>query len=307
MLRHCLPCLLAAALVACRGAPPSRPATPGLDLDGLLPDQAALAGWRIADGPVRYTPENLYEVLDGGAERYVGYGFERMLRVRYRPADEADLTVTLDLFDMGSELGAFGIYSSGRSPDSAFEGWGVQGYRSGTIAAAWKGRLFVHAEADEERPALLEMAARLVRDACERVEGAASRPAVLAALPIGGLVAHSERWVASDLLGHECLPGGVLASYAIEGGRGELFFSDLGSTNAAAGALAELRAHYQGTGATLDAAPAIGAGGFSLREATLGAGTVIASGRFVAGVHGTLPQKAQERLLTDLAAQLPGR
>ena len=129
----------------------------------------------------------------------------------------------------------------------------------------------------------------------------------LAALPIGGLVAHSERWVAADLLGHECLPGGVLASYTIEGGRGELFFSDLGSTSAAAGALAELRAHYQGTGATLGVAPAIGAAGFSLRDATLGAGTVIASGRFVAGVHGTLPQKAQERLLTDLAARLPGR
>jgi hypothetical protein len=304
MSRRRLRCVLAAVLMACRSPPSPVPAPTRLDLDRLLPDAATLAGWRVVDGPASYSPENLYEVLDGGAERYVGYGFERLLRVRYRPTDEPALGVTLGLFDMGSDLGAFGIYSSGRPPDGAFQRWGVEGYRVGTIAVAWKGRLFVHVAADESRPTLLEMAERLVRGACERAAGAATPPAVLVVLPAEGLVPHSELFVASNLLGHECLPGGVLARYATEEGRGELFFSELASPVAAAQALAELRAHYQRSGATLGPAAA-GSGGFSLRDPAVGAGTLIASGRFVAGVHGTLSEGARERLLSELVSRLP--
>jgi hypothetical protein len=301
-----LACVLAALFGLSCGLQASRQAAPevGLDLHRFLPDATALAGWRVVEEPAEYTPADLYQVLDGGAERYVGYGLRRLLRVRYEREKEPGLSVVLDLFDMGSDLGAFGIYSSGRPLDGTFERWGVEGYRSGSVAAAWKGRLFVHAEADEERAPLIEMVGRLVRDACEQLPGPGRWPSVLAALPPEGLVPHSERWVAADLLGHECLPGGVLASYSGEGGRGELFFSDLANRSAAASALAELRAHHVRAGATVGAAPAIGAAGFSFRDQSLGVGTVVASGRFVAGIHGSLSPRAQERLLTELVARL---
>jgi hypothetical protein len=304
-----LACFVAASFAVWCGPRVSRQSTLEVDLDlhRVLPDTAALAGWSVAEGPADYSPADLYQVLDGGAERYLGYGFRRLLRVRYESKQEPGLSVTLDLFDMGSELGAFGIYSSGRPLDGAFERWGVEGYRSGSVAAAWKGRLFAHAEADEERAPLLEMAGRLLGDACARVPGPERWPSVLAALPPEGLVPHSERWIAADLLGHECLPGGVLASYSGEGGRGELFFSDLVNRGAAAAALAELRAHYLRTGATVGAAPPIGPAGFSFRDPSLGLGSAVASGRFVAGIYGSLSPKAQQRILAELVARLPAR
>jgi hypothetical protein len=304
MTGRALACVAAASFAVGCGPRASRAFCLEADLHRILPEAAALADWRIAEGPTEYTPANLYEVLDGGAERYVGYGFKRLLRVRYERKDEAGLSVTLDLFDMGSELGAFGIYSSGRPLDGDFERWGVEGYRSGSVAAAWKGRLFVHGEADEERAPLLEMAGRLLGDACARVPGPGRWPSVLAALPPEGLLPHSERWIAADLLGHECLPGGVLASYSGEGGRGELFFSDLVNRGAAAAAVAELRAHYLRTGATVGAAPPIGATGFSFRDQSLGVGSAVASGRFVAGIYGSLSPKAQQRILAELVARL---
>jgi hypothetical protein len=296
--------LVSTVLVGC-GAPPPAPSAPGLDLRALLPDAAALAGWSVVEGPGEYLPENLYEVLDGGAERYVGYGFVRLLRVRYQGERQGSASVTLDLFDMGSELGAFGMYSSVRPLEGDYERWGVEGYRSGPIMAAWKGRLFVHVEVDEENLGLLGLATRLVRQACERVADGATPPAILAALPREGLVEHSERFIAVDLLGHECLPGGVVATYTGEGGGGELFFSDLRSEAKAVAALGELRAHHARRGATLGAAPSIGGGGFSFRDSRGGAGTVVTSGRFVAGALGTMFPRVQERLLTELVGRLP--
>lgn len=296
--------LLACVLALIPGCSPA-PQQPGRlapALERLLPDPSGLAGWHVAKGPVDYNPGNLFEYLDGGAERYVGYGFTRLLHVRYQQG-EGD-SVTLDLFDMGSELGAFGIYSSLRPTDAGFQPWGVEGYRSGSVAAAWKNRVFVHAEADSEQPVLIEVLERVVRGVCERVEGTLSPPSFLAVLPGEGLVARSQRYVASDLLGHECLPGGVMATYALAGERGELFFSDVGDEAGAASCLAALRAHYQRAGGAVVDPVLAGAAGFSFRDSMVGTGTFMTSGRFVTGVQGNLSAPAQKRLLEALAGRL---
>jgi len=298
--------VLALALALIPACSPSRPqqsqAVP--DLERLLPDLRGLVGWRVARGPVEYGPANLYEYLDGGAERYVGYGFSRLLHVRYQRGDDNSNSVTLDIFDMGSEPGAFGIYSSVRPTEAGFQPWGVEGYRSGSVAAAWKGRVFVHVEADSEQPPLIEILELVVRGVCERVEGTGSPPSFLAALPSEGLVAWSQRYVAADLLGHECLPGGVVAAYAVDGERGELFFSDLGNEAGATSSLAALRAHYQQSNGAVGESLVAGSTGFSFRDSMVGTGAVLTSGRFVAGVHGTLSAPVQKRLLETLAGRL---
>ena len=90
-------------------------ATPAVDLEGLLPSAAVLDdGWRVVDGPTSHGPDTLYEYLDGGAERYVDHGFRRLVHARYQRGDDPLACVTVDVFDMGDALGAFGIFSAGR-------------------------------------------------------------------------------------------------------------------------------------------------------------------------------------------------
>jgi hypothetical protein len=299
--RACL--IVAAALLACgqRGAeaPPA-----AVDLRGLLPDPSTLAGWRVAAGPVEFTPATLFEYLDGGAERYLKHGFRALIQVRYEAAADVRAAVTLDVYDMGSDLGAFGIYSSLRPEAADPRDWGAEGYRSGSVAAAWKDGVLVHAEADDERPDQVALVERLVAYVCASLPAPAARPAILDRLPAAGLVPRSERYVAVDLLGHEFLPGGVLAGYEIDGRRAEAFFSDLGDEAAVARALAELRAHYARFGEITGGEPAAGAGGFRFAASGLGQGTVTGAGRFVAGVHGDLPAEARDDLLARLVARL---
>jgi hypothetical protein len=292
-----------AALLAC-GQRDTGAAPAALDLRALLPDPAVLAGWRVAEGPAAYDPSTLFEVLDGGAERYLSHGFRTLLQVRYEVAAGAPAAVTLDVYDMSSDLGAFGIYSSLRPAVADFREWGVEGYLSGPVAAAWKGRVLVHAEADDERPELIALVESLVGHVCAALAGPAARPAILDLLPPEGLVPRSERYAAGDLLGHEFLPGGVLAAYEIDGRRGEAFFSDLGNEAAVARALTELRAHYSQWGDVQTGVPPAGTGSFRFTAPGLGQGTVTGAGTFVAGVYGDLPAELRARLLARLVAGL---
>lgn len=293
-------------LLGC-GTGPEEPVPAGTDLARLVPEASTLEGWIAAEGPDEYLPDSLYLYLDGGAPRYLTYGFRELVHVRFQLGDDLLSSVMLDAYDMGDDLGAFGIYSSGRSPDSEPRDWCVEGHRTGTVAAAWKGSVFVHAEADDDRPELIEMIERLVARACAEIPGDDSAPAILAVLPPEDLIPRTERYVADDLLGHAFLPGGVLAGYETEGRGAELFFSDLGNEAAVGEAMDALRAHYSLFGTIEDELLGIDALGFRFSDPGLGSGAVVGAGRYVAGVHGDLPQDAQSRLLARLVEDLGER
>jgi hypothetical protein len=275
-----------------------------IDLGRLLPEPSTFEGWNVAEGPVDYFPETLYEYLDGAAPRYLAFGFRKLIHVRYEFGDDLLASVTLNVFDMGSELGAFGIHRSGVPPGAPAQEWGVEGYRSGTVAAAWKGSVYVHAEADDDRPVLLGMLEQLVVQVCAKVTGETSLPAILEPLPPDGLVPRSERYVGSDLLGHAFLPGGVLATYDLAGHEAQLFFSDMGSDAGADDAMTRLRAHQSQWGEINRDVPAIGDGGFRFSDPGLGNGIVVSASNYVAGVYGDGSSESQERLLELLIVGL---
>ncbi|PWB67507.1 MAG: hypothetical protein C3F15_17855 [Holophagae bacterium] len=303
------PRLLGAAAALAVGLACAPQPQPGIDLIGLLPDASRLAGWRVVEGPVAYGPERLYDYLDGGAERYLGYGFRQLVHIRYQLGEDPLACVTLDLYDMGGAPGAFGLFRSALPPDATAQPWCAEAYSSGTVAAAWRASLYVHGEADDGRPELLATLSAFVGEICGRAPGETVLPAFLAPLPAEGLVPQSERWVAADLFGHAFLAGGVTAAYRLDGHEARLFYSDLGGGEAAEQALEKLRAHWRGQ-AAVEELPSPGRGGFRYSDEKLGSGSAVTAGRFVAGVHcdaPDLPVVAQQRLLAALLDGLAAR
>jgi hypothetical protein len=299
-----LQCLfVVAALVVGCGAGED-PAVGVTGLTNLLPAASSMNGWQMVDGPTEYDSDNLYEYLNGGAPLYLKFGFERMVHVRYQFGDNPLSSVTLDVYDMGDDLGAFGLHRSGRPPEAEVRDWGGEGYRSGTVAAAWKGSVSIHAEADEDRPELIEAMEDLVAKVANEVAGSTSRPQIIDLLPRDGLVPWSERIVAEDLMNHAFLPGGVLATYRAEGNEGTLFFSDLGGEPAVTEAMAKLRAHHDRWSESVDEIDSIGDGGFRFSDPSLGSGAVVSTGSFVVGVRGGLPFDVQMDLLGQLVDSL---
>ena len=288
-----------AVSAACRGGDvPS-------DADGLVdgPVPPAPSGWTVADGPTVFNDESLFEYLNGGAPLYLDYGFERLTQVRYQKGDDPFASVTLDVYDMGSELGAFGLYRAIRPPVAEAENWGVEGYRSGTIAATWRAATYVQGEADDDRPDLIEGLESLVASAIEGVEGPQSLPAEVEALPIEGRVPGSERYVAADLFGHVFLPGGVVARYLNGEDVAEVFYTELPGALEAEEALDRLRTYEQEWGAVEAEITNLGDGGFRFTDPGLGAGMVVRKDIYVVGAHGSANADGYVRELLESLAR----
>jgi hypothetical protein len=273
----------------------------------LLPDQSTLPGWRIAEGPVSYDSVTLYEYLDGGAPLYLDFGFEGLDHVRYQLGDDNLSSVTLDVYDMGTELGAFGLFRSGRPLDAEVREWGAEGYRSDNIAAAWKGTISIRAEADDARPELISAMEQLVAAVANEVDGGTSPPPIIGALPPQGLVRWSERLVAKDLMSHVFLPGGVVATYRVAENEGTVYFTDLEDEAAVSEAMEMLRAHHQKYGEVLGDVTSISYVGFRFSDPGLGNGTLLSSGTYVVGAHGDLSTGVQLELLDQLVQNLQSR
>jgi hypothetical protein len=269
-----------------------------------LPNEALLDDWELAEGPVAFGPDDLWEYLNGGAPLYVSYGFRRMAHTRYQRQGDPSSSVTIDVFDMGTDLGAFGLYTSIRPPGAEPVDWGAEGFRSGTVGAAWKGRFVVHGGADDEETELTAMLDRLISGIIGTAPGSTDEPEIIAALPADGLVAGSRRYLAEDLLGHQFLPGGVLATYRLGDLEGQLFFSDLGSSAAAAEALSKLEAHQTRWGGIAEPKPVLGSRAFDFSDPGLGDGTACAAGYFVVGVVGRLEAGQRHLLISGLIQNL---
>jgi hypothetical protein len=90
-----------------------------------------------------------------------------------------------------------------------------------------------------------------------------------------------------------------VASYEIDGRRGELFFSELENGADAQKVLDSYR-REKARWAEIADMPA----GFRFQESESQSGTVLRSGRFVVGVHGELSVDAQDDLLEQLSDRL---
>lgn len=78
-------------------------------LDRLLPDGELFDGWRLAFNPELAEGEDLYLLIDGGAEVYHEYGFKRALAAEYRNTDGR--RIGIEIYQMFDSSAAYGIFS----------------------------------------------------------------------------------------------------------------------------------------------------------------------------------------------------
>lgn len=273
-------------------------------LTDLVP-QVDRSGWETAEEITEYSPDSLYEYLNGGAPQYLSYGFRQLINARWAYQGDDLRSVTLDLFEMQSSLGAFGIYSSGRPRSASVREWGAEGYRTGTIAAAWKGTIYVHGSADEDDPALIEFLEYVITRAVGSVPGEAELPWIVKALPSANRVPFSDRFVGKDLFGHSFLPGGVLAEYPLgEGLQGLLFISDLATVKNANEARDRLFEYESERGSIVAESQIGGTKLIWAKDPGLGAGAFAQFERFVFGLWGSPESPATKTLLAELIQNL---
>jgi hypothetical protein len=228
--------VLSGLVSAAMAADPAQPRKGSVELAALVP---RLAAWTPAEAPRSYFPDDLFEYIDGAAESYLSYDFRELL-VADLVKKGAEATLTLEIYDMGTAVNAFGIFGAERYPENKPVAIGDLGYVEGEALNFLAGRFYVKMLAfglgGGTEAALGEVGGKVAA----AVKAHESLPALVGLFPADRLVPRSEKYIKKNFMGYGFLHDGYVASYASDGREIEGFFVEGGSDKAAEGMLAEL-------------------------------------------------------------------
>jgi len=210
----------------------------------LLPDPVEVAA-EISEGPFFYDADTLYEYINGAAEAFISYDFQKLAHQIYMAGGTE---VTVDLYDMGSVVDAFGIYSSERGRDCEFLSVGTEGYRTDEILNFVSGRYYVKlvafAEEADTSTILLDFAKQIDRS----IPGKRGLPEIFSFFPAVGMVPHSQAYVKRAPLGYQFLSPGYSAEYRLGADTTTVLLSPSANSEEARRKLGQLREHLGRTG-----------------------------------------------------------
>jgi len=180
----------------------------------------AMDGWTLAGRLQVFSPDMLYEYIDGGADLYLKYDFEEPQVIEYR---KEKMSVSAEVYRHRDADHAFGIYIQERVPSADFLALGAQGYYENAVCNFIQGGYYVKLSSEntgsDDREILLAFARRISQE----LPAQTALPAILSAFPSDGKKPNSEKFIAKDFLGYAFFHSGFIADYDRSGQKYQLF------------------------------------------------------------------------------------
>jgi hypothetical protein len=193
------------------------------DPQEFLPPVSCAAGWHMEGKPSLYDKETLSDRIDGEAELYFPYRFDRMAAARYVSAQVPGAGMDVEIYRLGSLLDAFGMFANYRQKDGDALEVGAEGNGSPSQLFFYQGRNFVHIQVTGTEVASQEVMARCARAVASHIPAKPQRPAELSVFDRPEVVKGSERYLPESLLGYDFLNQGLLADAVVAGGGLQVF------------------------------------------------------------------------------------
>lgn len=176
------------------------------DISGYLPESGALAGWSLSDAPKTYRGEELFMMIDGGADIYHEYGFVQVIGADY--ADANGKSIRVEIYEMESPAAAYGIYSFKIGEEGKALAIGEGALLEDYYLNFWKGNLLVTVIGSDEDEETVRGVLAFAKAVDARLSRTGTRPA-LAEMLIHEPVAFSNpRYVRGSI--------GVINSYIFD-------------------------------------------------------------------------------------------
>jgi len=179
------------------------------------------AGWQQAEKPQIFSPETLYEHINGAADLYLKYDFQDLQVVEYR--NEKKASVTVEIYRHRTSYHAFGIYSQERLANANFLNIGAQGYSESMVLNFIKGFYYVKISSYNTGADDQEILLTFARKIAQNLEGPTSLPEILLSFPGEGKKKNSEKFIARDFLGYSFFHSGFTADYELSGKKFQIF------------------------------------------------------------------------------------
>ena len=261
--------------------------------EDILPGAHELSGWQMQGAPYAYQPDNLYQYIDGAADQFIAYGFKKLYGAEYIWKADQQESLVIDVYDMGSHLSAFGMFTSKKDPASAQLGIGAESFGNDQYVAFYKDKFYVEIQpriSSEKNKLMPQQAARLV---AQKIAAPSVRPALLKIFPEADKISDSENYIVGGILGHAFLPQGVVSEYHINGETVKAFIAPFPSPPGAQAAFEQYKQFLSALGKPVEQNITVGEKSFCAPEPYHKNIIVAQQGFFVAGI-------------TELASPLQG-
>ncbi len=188
------------------------------------PEFPEIDNYIIDKGYPVYTPENLWNYIDGAADSYNAMGFRDLHIATYNRGKHS---IKLEVYHHASENLAFGMYALERAPSYDFFDLGVQSYHEEGLVHFLKGEYYVKITTNSDKKKILGSLQELAVRTEAVLEGTGEFPAVLSLFPEKGKQANTEMYIAENVLGHEFLHNAFRTNYNVDNNRFTIYlFSD---------------------------------------------------------------------------------
>ena len=168
--------------------------------DGTGLSFPSLEGWQRSDEIQTFSPETVFDYIDGAAELYLSYDFRELQVAEYRNREGA--TVLVEVYRFRTPLHAFGIYSQERSKDGSYLKIGIQAQREGNGLNLIAGDCYAKMSAFQMGPSDQGVLETFAKRIVEKLGPTGSLPEMLRIFPEKGKKPNSEEFIAKDFLGY---------------------------------------------------------------------------------------------------------
>ena len=113
----------------------------GQEIEKLIPALSDLEGWKMTAAPEVFIGDDLFSLIDGGADLYLEYGFDRVVTAHY--ADPALNNIQIEIYGMIDAPSAYGIFSITQQAVEWSKRYGNLSAEKEEYISFWKDKYYV--------------------------------------------------------------------------------------------------------------------------------------------------------------------
>ncbi len=302
-------CLVLLTVVVAKGQTTVRDTVPQDDIAtsaekvALMVASLTPKGWELYDMVIQFTPENLYEQINGRAEYYLSYDMIRMTFASFRKNTDNSNFINLSIYNMSTPSNAFGVFSGERSLGVPPLKLGRDAYRSEANYYIWKGQYYIQIIDTDTTYELRKVSMDLAKKLTDHLQDSGQPVWGLQALPQKNQVPQSVQYFLIDALGYSFLRNTYTAKYYKDKIEVSVFLSQQDSPESVRTTITKFKEHVNKYGKGVDL---LSVDGIELLSCDMGRyyDVIFQKGCLAAGVTGVKDKKLAIEAAIDLWKQL---
>ncbi|MFO7915419.1 MAG: DUF6599 family protein [Candidatus Krumholzibacteriales bacterium] len=210
----------------------------------LISNMELPSGWSREGEPAVYHADNLWEYINGSAEKFLSYDFKEAAVQNLTAGGENELMV--EVYRHGNDKMAYGIYSQFSRGKENEEGVGDMSFSGDYSLHFWKGDFYVKVSVYEKSEFLSGAMKKFAIALAGDIKKSGTKPEQIAWLPEEGMDQGSAGFIAEGVLGSGALPPAATAGYSFGGENGKLYLFSFKTAEESADLLNQLSEKLEG-------------------------------------------------------------